>query len=79
MKIHGNTCPIENNLVVLHYQTQKPIIMKASELIKKLQDQVAASGDKDVIFAANRHGYKEAKVVADEAVITLALFDKVEA
>lgn len=53
--------------------------MKASELIKKLQDQVAASGDKDVIFAANRHGYKEAKVVADEAVITLALFEKVEA
>ncbi len=51
--------------------------MKATELIARLQAEVAANGDKDVIIAANKHSYKDAKVISRENEITLALFDKV--
>ena len=52
--------------------------MKASELIKVLQEEVQAKGDKTIIIAANRHSYKDVKVVSKDEVMTLALFDKVE-
>lgn len=52
--------------------------MKASELIKVLQEEVQAKGDKTIIIAANRHSYKDVKIVSKEDVMTLALFDKVE-
>jgi len=52
--------------------------MKATELIKRIQDEVTANGDKDVIIAANKHSYKDAKVVTREDTIILSLFDKIE-
>lgn len=51
--------------------------MKATELIARLQAEVAANGDKDVIIAANKHSYKDTKVVSRENEIILALFDKI--
>ncbi|MCQ2145864.1 MAG: hypothetical protein MJY72_08985 [Bacteroidales bacterium] len=51
--------------------------MKASELIARLQAEVAANGDKDIVIAANKHSYKDAKVVSKDSEITLALFDKI--
>lgn len=51
--------------------------MKTSELIKKLQDELQAQGDKEVIIAANRHSYRDVKLVSDADKTTLALFDKV--
>lgn len=52
--------------------------MKASELISQLQAEVAAHGDKEIIFAANRHSYREAKLSSRETEAILALFDKIE-
>lgn len=52
--------------------------MKASEFIKRLQDEVNANGDKEVVIAANRHSYADAKVISRDEKITVALFDKVE-
>lgn len=52
--------------------------MKATELIAALQNEVAANGDKEIIFAANRHSYRDAKVSNRESQTVLALFDKIE-
>lgn len=52
--------------------------MKASELIKKLQEEVSAKGDKDIVLAANKHSYMDAKVISRDDNITIALFDKIE-
>jgi len=57
--------------------TKTTIIMKATELIKRIQDEVAANGDKDVVIAANKHSYADVKVVTRESNIVLALFDKI--
>ena len=51
--------------------------MKASELISRLQEAIEKSGDKEVVLAANKHSYKDAKRVVRENEITLALFDKI--
>lgn len=53
------------------------IIMKASELVKKLQDEIAAKGDKEIVIAANKHSYKDTILVTKDEVTTLALFDKI--
>ena len=52
--------------------------MKTSELIAKLQAELQAQGDKTVIIAANRHSYRDTKVITRDDTTTLALFDKVE-
>lgn len=52
--------------------------MKTSELIKALQEELAAKGDKDIVIAANRHSYRNVKLVTKEETTTLALFDKVQ-
>lgn len=51
--------------------------MKTSELIAALQQEMQQKGDKDIIIAANRHSYYNAKIVSNETITTLALFDKV--
>ena len=51
--------------------------MKASELIKKLQAEVEAAGDNEIIIEANRHSYRDTKVISKEGKIILALFDKI--
>ena len=35
------------------------------------------TGDKEIIIAANKHSYKDVKIVTREESTTLALFDKV--
>lgn len=52
--------------------------MKTSELIKALQEELAANGDKDIVIAANRHSYRNVKLVTKEDNTTLALFDKIQ-
>ena len=52
--------------------------MKATELIKALQEEVNAKGDKEIVIAANRHSYRNVKLVTKEDTTTLALFDKVQ-
>lgn len=52
--------------------------MKTSELITILQQELKEKGDKQIIIAANRHSYYNAKIVSNETNTTLALFDKVE-
>jgi len=52
--------------------------MKASELIKRLQDEVNAKGDKEIVLAANKHSYVDAKIVTRDETMTIALFDKIE-
>lgn len=51
--------------------------MKTSELIAALQEELQQKGDKDIILAANRHSYYNAKIVSNDTTTTLALFDKV--
>lgn len=51
--------------------------MKASELIKKLEEEIQKNGDKDLVFAANKHSYNGAQIVSGETSITLALFGKI--
>lgn len=51
--------------------------MKASELITKLQAEIQANGDKELIIAANRHSYMDTKINTREDKIILSLFDKV--
>ena len=51
--------------------------MKASALIKRIQDVIDTKGDKNIVIAANKHSYLDTKVVASEDRITLALFDKI--
>lgn len=51
--------------------------MKTSELIARLQAEMQEKGDKEIIIAANKHSYKDVKLVTREEVTTLALFDKV--
>lgn len=51
--------------------------MKTSELIAALQQELQEKGDKQIIIAANRHSYYEAKLVSNETTTTLALYDKV--
>ena len=51
--------------------------MKTSELISRLQAELQANGDKEVIIAANKHSYRDTKVVTRDDVTTLALFDKI--
>lgn len=51
--------------------------MKTSELVAKLQEEIAAKGDKDLVFAANKHSYVNAQIVSNESATTLALFDKI--
>lgn len=52
--------------------------MKTSELIKRLQEAVAEKGDKEIVIAANKHSYRDAKIVSNEEKTTLALFDKID-
>lgn len=52
--------------------------MKVSELIDLLQKELQERGDKQVIFAANKHSYYSAKLISDESKTTFALYDKVE-
>lgn len=54
------------------------INMKATELIKALQEEVSAKGDKEIVIAANRHSYRDVKLVTKDDTTTLALFDKVQ-
>ena len=51
--------------------------MKTSELISRLQAELQEKGDKEIIIAANKHSYKDVKIVTREDSTTLALFDKV--
>jgi len=51
--------------------------MKASELIKKIQEEIAANGDNEIVIAANRHSYKDTMVVTREGKTILSLFDKI--
>lgn len=51
--------------------------MKTSELIARLQEELQAKGDKEIVIAANKHSYKDTKIVSNETVTTLALFDKI--
>ena len=51
--------------------------MKTSELISRLQAELQAQGDKEIIIAANKHSYKDAKLVTRDDITTLALFDKI--
>ena len=50
--------------------------MKATELIKALQEEVNAKGDKEIVIAANRHSYRDVKLVTKDDTTTLALFDR---
>ena len=52
--------------------------MKATELIKALQEEVNSKGDKEIVIAANRHSYRNVKLVTKDDKTTLALFDKVQ-
>ncbi|MBQ0145230.1 MAG: hypothetical protein MJY86_02385 [Bacteroidales bacterium] len=51
--------------------------MKTSELISRLQAEMQAQGDKEIIIAANKHSYRDAKLVTRDEVTTVALFDKI--
>lgn len=51
--------------------------MKASELINKIQAEVNANGDNEIIIAANRHSYKDTHVITRGESIILSLFDKI--
>lgn len=51
--------------------------MKASELINKIQAEINANGDKDVIIAANKHSYQDVMVVTRGENTILSLFDKI--
>lgn len=51
--------------------------MKTSELIAKLQEELAKSGDKKIIIAANKHSYADIMIVSHDEDTTLALFDKI--
>lgn len=51
--------------------------MKTSELIAKLQEEIQNKGDKEIVIAANKHSYKDTKIVTNEECTTLALFDKI--
>ena len=37
--------------------------MKTSELISRLQAELQEKGDKEIIIAANKHSYKDVKIV----------------
>ena len=51
--------------------------MKASELIAKIQAEIAASGDNEIVIAANKHSYRDVLVVTREDKTILSLFDKI--
>jgi len=51
--------------------------MKSSELIKRLQAEIEANGDNEIVIEANRHSYRDTKVIAKEGKTILALFDKI--
>jgi len=51
--------------------------MKASELIRRIQAEIEANGDNEVIIAANRHSYADTKVVTRDKEMVLSLFDKI--
>ena len=51
--------------------------MKTSELISLLQQELQNSGDKKIVIAANKHSYRDVKLVSKDDVTTLALFDKI--
>ena len=57
---------------------RKIIDMKTTELIKGLQQELETKGDKEIVIAANRHSYRNVKLVTKEETTTLALFDKVQ-
>ena len=52
--------------------------MKTTELIKALQQELETKGDKEIVIAANRHSYRNVKLVTKEETTALALFDKVQ-
>lgn len=52
--------------------------MKASELINKLQTEIAANGDNEIVIAANKHSYKDVMVLTREDKMYLSLFDKID-
>lgn len=54
-----------------------PHTMKSSELIKRLQAEIEANGDNEIVIEANRHSYRDTKVIAKEGKTILALFDKI--
>ena len=51
--------------------------MKTSELISLLQQELQSSGDKTIVIAANKHSYRDVKLVSKDDITTLALFDKI--
>ena len=51
--------------------------MKTTELIQKLQAEIEAHGDNEIVFAANKHSYSDTLIVNNEpGTTTLALFNK---
>lgn len=51
--------------------------MKASELIRRIEAEIAANGDHEIIIAANRHSYRDTQVITRGEAIILSLFDKI--
>lgn len=52
--------------------------MKTSELIQKLQAEIEAHGDNEIVFAANKHSYSDTLIVNNApGTTTLALFNKI--
>lgn len=51
--------------------------MKASELITRIQAEINANGDKEIVIAANRHSYRDTQVLTREDKMVLSLFDKI--
>lgn len=79
MSFHNRALQLSEKTLSSHKIDTKlnHIIMKASELVKKLQDEIAAKGDKEIVIAANKHSYKDTILVTKDEVTTLALFDKI--
>lgn len=53
------------------------IPMKASELIKRIEAEIAANGDHEIVIAANRHSYRDTQVITRGENLVLSLFDKI--
>ena len=51
--------------------------MKASEFIRKIQAEIEANGDNEIIVAANKHSYRDFLAVTRENNMVLSLFDKI--
>lgn len=51
--------------------------MKASELIRRIQAEIDANGDNEVVISANKHSYADVMVVTRGQNTILSLFDKI--